>query len=66
GFMLRIAFNGKIRHFFGGGRYRSAAIMTSGYAREGRNIVSEKTDFGVIVCHCSLSANFSEPGVLLT
>jgi hypothetical protein len=49
--MLLVAFNWKSCHLFGGGGYRPAAIVTTGYALERWNTRSEKPDFLAVACH---------------
>lgn len=51
GLMLRDIFDRKSCNFFGGGGYRPAAIVTSGAALEGWNMLAEKPDFSAIFCH---------------
>lgn len=50
--MFLVAFDWKPCHLFRGGGYRPAAIVTTGFALERGNMLSEKPDFLAVACHC--------------
>ena len=49
--MIRDAFDGKPCHLFGGSSHWSTAVVASGSAFEGWNVLSEKADFTAVACH---------------
>lgn len=50
-FMLLVAFDRQPCHLFGGGGYRAAAVVATGFAHERGDTRSEKTDFLAIAGH---------------
>lgn len=49
--MLRDASDGKPCHLFGGGSHWATAVVASGFALEGWNVLAEKADFMAVACH---------------
>ena len=49
--MFRFALDRQPRHLFAGGRHRSAAVVTTGYAFKGWDALPEEVDFLIVSCH---------------